>query len=251
MRNWLDSNAAGLAFFEKAKHASKAAQTDEFRSFAAWFKQDVPGKIKEGVQAAIGKWDGDLSKGLRAAEQNFDSGTTDEFRKRMFQEIDAGYRAVKLLIPLSEGWEGAPRKQWVEDLAKIEAGRVKLKEQFDAVMKARRLPPAASTNARLLAIGKDCVSNIVREENRKGLRVTAEPWQHEYREVSGEWIIVTWWESFRVDFAARRAGDQVWHWESFTISRRLDSGSNPIGSWSLNGSELRLSCELLPENVED
>jgi hypothetical protein len=87
--------------------------------------------------------------------------------------------------------------------------------------------------------------------NYRGLRITQDVFANEEREVSGNYVILTWWRSFRVDFAARKPGTDRWYHEDFRITRRVDSGGTPIRDWYLVGDTPSYSHPILEENIDE
>lgn len=248
MRNWKDGVAPALAFFERAKGLSIEARTPEFQRYVAWFDLRVKDTIERAVRAATGPWVEERDEGLAAARQTVDSGTTEDHRLRLAREMEEAVPATRLLIAFEEGHDGAPSAKNAGALTTLVAARDRLAAQYAAMVEARRLPPATSADPGLLAIARGCLTTLVKPEDCRGLRITLAPSSYDYREVEGEYIKTTWWESFRVDFAARKG--ERWYHESVAITRRLDSAGGPIGDWYASGS-LYLSAEILPKHIDE
>lgn len=251
LRNWKDGVRPALAFFERASKVSQEAQSAEFRRYVGWFEHSVPDAIDRASRTALGPFQEDRADALRAAQQTFDESTTPEFRERMFRHLAEGVEAMRLLVAFSEGFDGRADPALLQDQQKITSTVARLQEEAARAVRERRLPEAVSDDAKLLAEGRRCVEEYLSKDEYRGLRVSSTPWRYDYREATSDgWIRITWWESFRVDFAARKKGTDSWFWESFTISRRLNQGGGPIGDWGYSGPGPEYGYEMLLENVD-
>ena len=251
LRNWRDGIDHALAFFELAKASSVKAREKAFQDYVAWFKLRVAGCIEGAANARSSQWESKLKAGLETAQHEFDMGDTEAFKLQLLQKLEEGVRGAQLLAAFREGYTGeSSAASLQEQTTQIIAGRDRMVAQAASILESRVLPDAVSEDSALLAVARDRVADLVGEGNFRGLRITASPWHYDYREISGNYLITTWWEAFRVDFAARpRGGGDHWFHESFVIERRLDSLDAPISGWRLLGSEPSLSLEILPKNI--
>lgn len=252
LRGWRDGVDQALAFFARAREASIKARTPEFQAYVAWFQANVRNRIERAVKERADAWRDALGRGVDAAQHTIDQGDTEEFKAKLVQSVESAIRAAQLQAAFQAAWGGEDRGAGQEQLGRLHAARGRLLEQARSVLQARRLPAAATQDAALLAVGRERVAELVGEGNFRGLRVTAAPWRYDYTELSGNYLITTWWEAFRVDFAARpRDGGQEWFHESFVIQRRLDSAGGPISGWTMAGDTPSLSLRILPETIGD
>lgn len=252
LRNWRDGVDQALAFFARAREASIKARSPEFQAYVAWFQANVRNQIERAVKARADAWRDALRRGADAAAHQIDAGDTEDAKGRLLASIEAATQAARLQAAFRAAWGEGDAAVAEEQVASLEAARARLLEQAKGVLQGRRLPDAASKDAALLAVGRERVAELVGEGNFRGLRVTAAPWRYDYTEISGDYLITTWWEAFRVDFAARRRkGGQEWFHESFVIQRRLDSAGNPISAWAMAGDTPGFSLRILPENAGD
>ena len=257
MRNWRDGVEPALAFFERAQQFSVEAREAAFLNYVAWFRFRVKDSITDAIRRALTPLGEDLGAGRRASEQRIDDGTTAEFKERLFGSLTKGEAAARLLIAFHEGWQdttfgGSLSLEKLEkDLATISVGREKFAAETKRLLEERRLPDPVQVDGRLLSLAKERLEGRFGQPRVRGLRVTLPPESYEHREVQGDFIVITWWESYRVDFALQKEGSDRWYHEDYRVVRRLNRGRQPIGEWSVSNHRPSYSLEILPQNVPD
>jgi hypothetical protein len=168
----------------------------------------------------------------------------------------AGIDAIATAAVHDEFQEAAPGVARGEQKAQVERALAHLRQLAVTTLDAVRMPPAASTDAELLAIAEQTLkqpaygvgpwrrlvinSALQHRERREG---TLTPDTNVVRMVMHHYV----WDEFQV-VTAEPVGDDVWLW--FQTLKRFESGdaTTPIGRWIV--SNRFESTRILPANVD-
>lgn len=251
MRNWEDGVPGALAFFEEAAKKSVEARKPEFRHYVGWFKLRVRERIREAIQKATSAWSGSLPSALNSAKQDIGEGTPDDFRLKVFQNIRRGIAWSYLLEAFQDGYQGKVDPEIAATRGSLQASYDGMVASMEAMLRDYRMPAPASRDPALLDAARGWIHGMVGKERCRGLRISQGIFENEEREVSGNYVILTWWRSFRVDVAIQKRDTDRWYHESFRVTRRVDSAGTPIGDWQLIGAAPNYSHPILEANIDE
>ncbi|MGE0709728.1 MAG: hypothetical protein AB7N76_22095 [Planctomycetota bacterium] len=255
LRSFKATVGPALAFLEAHEDelgGRRSPGGQDYGAYVGWFRAQAARKVEDVLRGGgVSEWRGWVSSAVELEHKKFDSGDPDEFKQRLLTRVVRGSAAAPLVEAFEAGYLGAASAEAKQQTARARAALAAMTAQIAGLVRDRRLPKAVDVPAELSGQGRRFVVARFGKENVRGVRVTLPVRRYEWREEKGRYIEITWWEGYRLDFAAKKPGTDTWYHECLSVDRRLNEGGAPIGKWELSSGELHYSLPILPENVPE
>lgn len=234
--------ADALKFFEVAAKSTAEASEPAFRAYVQWFRDSVKERLKRARQAAMTPLSRKVSNGIGACNGYTPEDANDEVYKKTIAKINAGVEAAPLLMGILRG-AGESTRELEAKLDRLQETSAKLSGKAKAAIEGRKLAPSALKNAKLEGIAKKTVPLETRS-----LRITSKPSQYAYDEISGGFLVRTWYKRYWVEYATPQGGK--WYFGRSAIEQRVTNKGNPIGGWYLASELPAFKRQILEKNID-